>query len=83
MFKAQRCPLPRQIKVLYIILYVLVVIGENRGDAMGEGPALLDEVSVTEARQMRQHYDNVVHGKRPFLMTRYRDPGAVVMSRET
>lgn len=49
---------------------------------MGDEPALLDEVSVTEARQMRQHYDNVVHGKRPFLMTRYRDPGAVVMSRE-
>jgi hypothetical protein len=41
---------------------------------------LLDQVSVTEARQMRQHYDHVVHGKRPFLMTRYRDPGAVVMA---
>ena len=49
---------------------------------MAHDAALLDEVSVTEARQMRQHYDNVVHGKRPFLMTRYRDPGAVVMSRE-
>lgn len=35
-----------------------------------DGAALLDEVSVTEARQMRQHYDRVVHGKRPFLMTR-------------
>src|SRR5579864_5703604 len=49
---------------------------------MSKGTTLLDEVSVTEARQMRQHYDNVVHGKRPFLITRYRDPGAVVMSRE-
>lgn len=49
---------------------------------MSDEAALLDEVSVTEARQMRQHYDNVVHGKRPFLMTRYRDPGAVVMARE-
>jgi hypothetical protein len=49
---------------------------------MEGGTALLDEVSVTEARQMRQYYDNVVHAKRPFLMTRYRDPGAVVLSRE-
>lgn len=49
---------------------------------MSDTAALLDEVSVTEARQMRQHYDNVVHGKRPFIITRYHDPGAVVMSRE-
>lgn len=43
---------------------------------------LLDAVSVTEARQMRQYYESVVHDKRPFLMTRYREPGAVVMSRD-
>jgi hypothetical protein len=49
---------------------------------MDEAGALLDRVSVTEARQMRQHYDNVVHGKRPFIITRYHDPGAVVMSRD-
>lgn len=49
---------------------------------MHKETALLDEVSVTEARQMRQHYDNVVHGKRPFIITRYHDPGAVVMSRD-
>jgi hypothetical protein len=47
---------------------------------MDEGARLLDEVSVTEARQMRHHYDYVVHRKRPFLITRYRDPGAVVMA---
>jgi len=49
---------------------------------MSDRATLLDEVSVTEARQMRQHYDNVAHGKRPFLITRYHDPGAVVMPRE-
>ncbi len=49
---------------------------------MSDEATLLDEVSVTEARQMRQHYDNVVHSKRPFIITRYRDPGAVVVSRE-
>src|SRR5579864_1183229 len=49
---------------------------------MNKGTTLLDEVSVTEARQMRQHYDNVVYGKRPFVITRYHDPGAVVMARD-
>jgi Antitoxin of toxin-antitoxin, RelE / RelB, TA system len=49
---------------------------------MAEGTTLLDEISVTAARQMRQYYDNVVHGKRPLLMTRYHEPGAVVMPRE-
>src|SRR5437016_3752964 len=49
---------------------------------MAEGTTLLDEVSVTTARKMRQYYDNVVHGKRPLLMTRHHEPGAVVMPRE-
>jgi hypothetical protein len=49
---------------------------------MGEELPLLREVSVTEARQMRRHYDDVVHEKRPFVITRYHDPGAVVVSRD-
>src|SRR5258708_599219 len=49
---------------------------------MHEKPTLLKAVSVTEVRQMRQHYDSVVHEKHPFLLTRYNEPGAVVLARE-
>jgi len=49
---------------------------------MPDEAPLLQEVSVTAARQMRRHYDDVVHHKRPFIITRYRDPGAVVVSLE-